>query len=152
MNLPLSSSRRQQQGASCRECQNKQKDYALRKDSQDVKMIRIGRTFYELIVNAKEQVYGADSPRSSRPEIFFTKCNAGFNYEVQHWMNNLKNTSFGDLNPRHFLGRLLSLSITKAISSPVIVAKPRFFGMYWRTRPCMFSFVPRSHDQCGWAE
>jgi len=59
----------------------------------------------------------------------------------------LKNTSFGDLNPRHFLNRLLSLSMTNAISCSVMEAKLRFCEKYWRTSPFMFSFVARSQDE-----
>ncbi len=57
-----------------------------------------------------------------------------------------KNTWFGVFIPRHFLGRLLSLSMTMFTSVSVMVEKSRFFGKYCLTNPLLFSFRPRSQE------
>jgi len=53
-------------------------------------------------------------------------------------------TSAGVLNPRHFLGRLLSQRSTDRISCVAIVAKSVFLGKNLLTSPMVFSTVPRS--------
>ena len=63
-----------------------------------------------------------------------------------------KNTWWGVLIPRHFLGRLLSLIMTGLISFWLMVVKSLLFGWYWPMSPLLFSFQPGSHQASGWAK
>ena len=58
-----------------------------------------------------------------------------------------KNTWWGVLIPRHFLGRLLSLIMTGLISFWLMVVKSLLFGWYWPKVHCYFrsSQVPIKH-------
>ncbi len=60
-----------------------------------------------------------------------------------------KNTSKGDLKSRHFLGRWLSLNMICSSSLWVTEERSRFLGIYWRIKPFIFSFAPRSQAAYG---
>jgi hypothetical protein len=59
------------------------------------------------------------------------------------------NFSEGDRQPRVCRGRPLSSAATASSSSWVTAARSVPFGKYWRSRPLVFSFVPRCHGLRG---
>ena len=61
-------------------------------------------------------------------------------------------TSIGVLNPRHFLGRLFISDSIWDICSSLILLKSVPLGKYHLISPFICSFVPRSHDEYGWAK
>ena len=64
----------------------------------------------------------------------------------------LWNTSAGERQPRHFLGRELIRSTTESTNFCETAWKSQPFGKKKRSSPLVFSFVPRCHGLCGSAK
>ena len=64
----------------------------------------------------------------------------------------LWNTSVGERQPRHFLGRELIRSTTESTNACETAWKLQPFGKKKRSSPLVFSFVPRCHGLCGSAK
>ena len=58
----------------------------------------------------------------------------------------------GVFHPKHLRGRLLSKSTTFCKSSSLKDKKSKPFGKKKRSKPLVFSLVPRSHGACGFAK
>src|SRR5262249_28859569 len=61
-------------------------------------------------------------------------------------------TSEGVRQPRIARGRLLSRSSIAASAAASCLVRSLPLGRYWRNRPLVFSFVPRSHGLAGGAK
>src|SRR5216683_6686778 len=57
--------------------------------------------------------------------------------------------SAGVFHPRAFRGLELRVIATAAMSSALCALRSVPFGKYWRSRPLVFSLVPRCHGLCG---
>ncbi len=58
-------------------------------------------------------------------------------------------SSIGFLNASRLRGRSLSSWATQSRSSALCTDRSLPFGKYWRSRPLVFSLVPRCQGECG---
>ena len=58
-------------------------------------------------------------------------------------------SSIGFLNASRLRGRSLSSWATHSRSEALWIERSVPFGKYWRSRPLVFSFVPRCQGECG---
>ena len=63
-----------------------------------------------------------------------------------------RKSSAGAFHPRVFLGRVLSRHAMSSSWSWENSERSVPLGRYWRSRPLVFSLMPRSQGACGWAK
>ena len=110
----------------------------------------------ELVTDALEIGRRPPAAATGRGVVFHSDhgSQGGFKGWSQHWLvrrsvDSSSRASAGVFQPRVLRGRVLSARATASRSSREWRARSVPFGKYWRSRPLVFSLVPRCHGLCG---
>src|ERR1035441_5121525 len=98
--------------------------------------------FVELPENKARRIQGPSATSVIVADQCFTKSKAPFG----------RKSSAGAFHPRVFLGRVLSRHAMSSSWSWENSERSVPLGRYWRSKPLVFSLMPRSQGACGWAK
>jgi len=115
---------------------------------------RVTRSLHtDLVLDALEQALHARQAGEGLIHHSDRGCQPGFKGSSQHyfWSEHRwsSRASAGVFQPSVFRGRALRAAATASSSSRECLDRSVPFGKYWRSRPLVFSFVPRCHGLCG---